>query len=299
MFVSARARIFFRWDRAKRVPVRGVANAIVLMTAATPTEKTATGRGCGRMDGESLFLVVRSIGGLSTCIVGVALALRMLRLARRTRQLPELTIGLHMVALVLGYLIEFAGMEIGSRHPSAGIWLRGTANLLYAVSIFVYLLFTWKVFAPASRWAPTLVAATTLALVVGWTGEVLTTDFGFSAARFAEPWFWIAFVPRMIGMGWASFEALSHHSRLRRRIALGLADPVAANRLLLWALAALFEWMIYLAVAITILAGCPDGFLTGDAALWVSAFGVAGASCMWFGFFPPQRYQRWVEDRAV
>ena len=100
-------------------------------------------------------------------------------------------------------------------------------------------------------------------------------------------------------MGWASFEALSHHSRLRRRIALGLADPVAANRLLLWALAALFEWMIYLAAAITILAGRPDGFLTGDAALWVSAFGVAGASCMWFGFFPPQRYQRWVEERAA
>jgi hypothetical protein len=251
------------------------------------------------MDGDSLFLIVRSAGGLSICVVGIALAMRMLRLARRTRELPELMIGLHMVALVLGYLIEFLGMELASSHPTTGIWMRGTANLLYALSIFVYLLFTWKVFAPTSRWVPMFVVATTLALAVGWTGEVLTTDFGFSAARFAAPWFWIAFVPRMIGVGWASFEALSHHAQLRRRIPLGLADPLATNRLLLWALAALSEWLIFLAVAITILAGRPEGFLTGNAALWVSAFGVGGSICMWMGFFPPQRYRRWIEDRAA
>jgi len=251
------------------------------------------------MGGDSLFLIVRSAGGLSTCIVGVALAVRMLRLARRTRELPELMIGLHMVALVLGYLIEFVGMEIGSSHSSVGVWLGGTANLLYALSIFVYLLFTWKVFAPNSRLAPILVMATTLSLAVGWTGEVLTTDFGFSAARFAGPWFWIAFVPRMIGMGWASFEALSHHGKLRRRLALGLADPLTTNRLMLWALAALSEWLIYLAVAVTILAGRPDGFLTGNAALWVSAFGVAGSICMWIGFFPPETYRRWIAERAA
>jgi len=251
------------------------------------------------MDGESLFLIVRSAGGLSTCVVGVLLALRMLRLARRTRELPELMIGLHMVALVLGYSIEFVGMEVGGSQPSLGIWLRGTANLLYAVSIFVYLLFTWKVFAPKRRWAPVLVMMATLALVVGWTGEVLTTDFDFSPARFAAPWFWIAFVPRMIGVGWASFEALAHHSKLRRRLSLGLAEPLATNRLLVWGIAALSEWMIYLSVAITILAGRPDGFLTGNAALWVSAFGVGGSACMWIGFFPPDRYKRWIEARAA
>lgn len=251
------------------------------------------------MDRESLFLIIRSAGGLSTCVVGVALAIRMLRLASRTRALPELMIGLHMVALVSGYLVEFVGMEIASGHPSLGIWLRGTGNLLYAVSIFVYLVFTWRVFAPKSRWAPILVVVTTLALAVGWTGELLTTDFGFGAARFAAPWFWIAFLPRMVGVGWASIEALSHHAKLRRRIALGLADPVATNRMLLWALAALSEWMIYFAVVVTILAGRPDGFLTGDAAFWVSAFGVAGSICMWVGFFPPQRYRRWIENRAT
>jgi hypothetical protein len=133
---------------------------------------------------------------------------------------------------------------------------------------------------------------------VGWTGEVLTTTFDFSAARFVGPWFWIAFVPRMVGVGWATFEALSHHAKLRRRMSLGLADPIASNRLLLWGLAALSEWMIYLAVMITILAGRPDGFLNGDAALWVSAFGVSAAACMWLGFFPPRGYQRWVEARA-
>jgi hypothetical protein len=250
------------------------------------------------MNGESVLLALRSAGGLATCVVGAALAMRMLRLASRTRKLPELMIGLHMVTLVLGYLIEFAGMEIADAHPSTGIALRAIANLLYAVCIFVYLLFTWKVFAPETRWAPILVIVMTLALAVGWIGEVLTTDFGFSAARFLRPWFWLAFIPRIVGVGWASFEALSHHAKLRRRMRLGLADPITTNRLLLWALAALSESAIYVAVTVTILAGRPDGFLNGNAALWVSAFGVSGATCMWLGFFPPGGYQRWLEARA-
>lgn len=251
------------------------------------------------MDAETLFALVRSTGGLAMCIVGGVLAVRMLRLARRTRELPELTIGLHMVALILGYVIEFVGMEIANSHPSLGVWLRGTANLLYAASIFAYLVFTWKVFRPQSRFAAALVVVGVVALATGWAGEVATSHFGFDAARFARPWFWIAFVPRMIGMGWASFEALLHHSKLRLRIPLGLAEPVASNRMLLWGLAALSEWLIYAAVAITILAGQPDGFLTGDAALWVSAFGASAATCMWLGFFPPRSYRRWIEARAT
>lgn len=250
------------------------------------------------MGAESLLVVARSAGGLSMCVVGVVLAARMLRLARRTRELPELTVGLHMVALVLGYVLEFVGIQVAGSSPSAGFWLGGTANLLYAISIHVYLLFTWKVFVPNSRIAAGFVCAATLALAAGWLGEVLTTDFGFGAARFAAPWFWLAFVPRMIGMGWASFEALSHHAKLRRRVALDLADPTAANRLLLWALAALSECLIYCVVTITILAGRPDGFLTGTAALWVSAFGAIASTCMWLGFFPPRRYQRWLEGRT-
>ncbi len=248
------------------------------------------------MNGESLLTILRSAGGLATCIVGGALAIRMLRLAGRTRELPELTIGLHMATLVVGYLMEFAGREIASSQPTLGLWLRGTANLLYAVCIFVYLLFTWKVFASKRRWAPVAVVAMTLALVVGWSGEVWTTDFDFSEARFAAPWFWIAFVPRIIGVGWASAEAIAHHVKLRRRMRLGLANPLATNRILLWALAGLSEGLIYVAVTITILAGQPDGFLNGDAALWVSAFGVSGAACMWLGFFPPRRYQCWIEE---
>ena len=233
------------------------------------------------------------------CVVGAALGARMLRLARSTRQLPELAIGLHVLALIVGYAVEFAGMELASSHPVVGFWLRAFANLCYAICIHVYLLFTWRVFAPGNRWAMGAVVALTLALAIGWMGEVLTTQFGFAATRFSAPWFWLAFVPRMLGMGWASFEALVHYTKLRRRIVLGLADPLAANRLLLWALAALSEWMIYGVVAMTILAGRPEDYITGRAAFWVSAFGVSGAVCMWFGFFPPRPYEGWIVARAA
>lgn len=38
---------------------------------------------------------------------------------------------------------------------------------------------------------------------------------------------------------WSATEAFLYHDRMRHRSALGLADPIVANRFLLWAVAAL------------------------------------------------------------
>jgi hypothetical protein len=203
------------------------------------------------------------------------------------------------VVLVLGYGIEFTGIETSTSWPVGAVWLRGIGNLLYAVSIALYFVFTWRVFRPKSAIAAGTAICGTAALAIGFTGEILTGDFGFEADRFEQPWFWIAFVPRLVCMGWAVVEASLHAAQLLRRVRVGLAEPVLANRLQLWGLAACGEFSIYAVVAATILAGQPDGFLTGVPALLVSAFGVAAAAAMWLAFMPPAAYLRWVEQRST
>jgi len=136
------------------------------------------------------------------------------------------------------------------------------------------------------------------ALVVGWSGEVLTSNFDFGTERFEAPWFWVAFVPRLICMGWATAEALIEYRRARRRTRLGLSEPLVTNRFLLWGLAALSELLIYVAVMVGILRGVPSDFLNGNTALFVSALGMSAAITILLAFLPPRAYRRWIEARA-
>jgi len=85
---------------------------------------------------------------------------------------------------------------------------------------------------------------------------------------------------------------------MRRRAALGLADPVIAHRILMWGLFSLCMG----ALAITSLtaglvlgdayqAWAPGRFITPVASLFASV-------CLWLGFFPPAAYSRLVARRS-
>jgi hypothetical protein len=234
------------------------------------------------------------LGFVALGVVSVLVGVRMLRLTRRTRELPEAAIGIHILVLMLGYGVEFAGIEAADALGPWAALARGFGNLCYAVAIVVYLVFTWRVFRPGSRTAGWIAVGCSVALVVGWSGEVFTSRFDFGIERFAAPWFWIAFLPRLVCMAWATGEALREHVLARRRLRLGLSDPVVANRFLLWGLASLSELGIYGVVMISILRGVPADFLNGTAALVVSALGLGAAVTIMLAFLPPRAYRRWL-----
>lgn len=245
----------------------------------------------------ALLSLLRMIGFAALGVVALAVGVKMLSLTWRTREFPEAAIGVHILLLMLGYTVEFVGIEGTARFGILAVLLRGIGNLCYVVAILVYLLFTWQVFRPGSRVAAVVACASILALVVGWSGEVFTSDFDFGADRFRAPWFWVAFVPRLVCMGWATFEALYEYRRARRRTRLGLSDPLVTNRFLLWGLAALSEFLIYVAVMSGILRGVPSNFLNGGTALIVSALGMSAAITILLAFLPPRAYCRWIESR--
>jgi hypothetical protein len=234
------------------------------------------------------------LGFIALGIVSVLVGFRMLSLTWRTREFPEAAIGVHILVLMLGYAVEFVGIEAAEQLGPTAVLLRCTGNLCYAIAILVYLLFTWRVFRPTSRLAGAVAVGSIFALIAGWSGEVFTSQFDFRAERFAAPWFWIAFIPRLVCMGWAAGEAFREYSLARRRLRFGLSDPVVANRFLLWGLAAISELLIYVVVMVSILRGVPADFLNGTAAIFVSAFGLSAAVTVLLAFLPPRSYRRWV-----
>jgi hypothetical protein len=93
---------------------------------------------------------------------------------------------------------------------------------------------------------------------------------------------------RSAALLWLFFESASYARSMRRRLRLGLADPIVANRFVLWAI-----WTGALALI-------PLFVLGLRAALAVlGAGGATAVAAGWLAFFPPASYQRWIGARAV
>jgi hypothetical protein len=122
---------------------------------------------------------------------------------------------------------------------------------------------------------------------------------------------WVAWLGRTAPMAWLTLEALRYHALLRRRVQIGLADPLVADRFLLfglWSAAGLANLgadvvsrLIYAAAGG---ASHPDvpGLLRSIAIGTMSVtmvLGVVSAVTLFLAFFPTAGYRRWVVTRAA
>jgi hypothetical protein len=97
---------------------------------------------------------------------------------------------------------------------------------------------------------------------------------------------------------WGSAEALRYWRVLRRRLRLGLTDPVVTNRFFLWGLGA---GAAGLGSAIGVVAQLATGLspLEVPAILLSSSLhGLTAAVAMWLAFLPTAGYRRMIESRA-
>lgn len=239
--------------------------------------------------------------GLFTLAMLVA-AIRCLLLWRRTRQVPEFSVGLGFLLIAgVGYpLMAVAGVgssEVSEVEPSLlGAGLAGIA--LGVVSLQV---FNWKTFRPGNRWAIVLVLSTLLAAIGVCAGAIqaLTTAPPDASPVLAARGWWLGL--RLLfetWYVWTAIEALGEYGRARRRLALGLSDPVVVNRFLLFG-----AMGVYLAVngAIAMVLEYQGmGPLTHLApALVLMANGSVAAVLILLAFLPPRAYLDFVRGRAA
>jgi hypothetical protein len=69
------------------------------------------------------------------------------------------------------------------------------------------------------------------------------------------PWGIAIVVTLALVFAWTAAQSLAYHAMLRGRVALGIADPVVANRVLLWAIAGIATVVLYAVIAASMLAG--------------------------------------------
>jgi len=242
-----------------------------------------------------LMLQILGIGVLVMIVADGVVGARLLLLARRTRQLPEFCFGISFLFLgVIGYPLSIAarkaamaGTPVPELLPSA-LFIQDLASLAMFIA-------TWQTFRPKERWPRHVMWAGVAVFVASTFGDsVMAGTWQF---RDGGVWYELGFWARAGSFIWAAVEAGRYYGTMRRRMKLGLADPVVTDRFRLWtisscAIAAAFLifylgrlWAENVATSVPVL-------------MTTSIAGLIAGITVWLAFVPPDSYVKRVRARA-
>ncbi len=232
-------------------------------------------------------------------ILAVVVGIRLLLLSRRTQRVPERSLGIALVLTAgLGYGLLIIAM-VGRRAegwddaPEFYIWISGLGWIFHNLGVSFMLDFVRRVFRPGETWALLLQFGLSAVLWGGWLVDALQ---GGLVAATPSAYYWIYF--SVIGTYplWTAVEAINYWGMMRKRVKLGLADPLIANRFLLWSIASICTMASIWTLEIPTFLGyerlSPDAaHITTFTMIGTSVFGIVTICTYWLTFFPPDWYR--------
>lgn len=218
-------------------------------------------------------------------LMAVAVGCRLLLVASRSRELPELAIGLAMLLEV----VSAVSWAVAPHGPSGQL----VSSLAASLSVLCMAVFVPYTFSPGRVWSRG--AATLLVLGVAAGLVLATASGGWGAADFYVRFGWVFSAARALVFGWAAVAAARSRSALRRRARLGLSHPLTASRVGFWSLSAGVASVSYAVPLFVLVTGTAGAVGISP----VSALLAVGASVfMWLAFYPPQAYVEWALRQA-
>jgi hypothetical protein len=229
-------------------------------------------------------------GVLVMIVADAAVGLRLVRLALRTRRLPELAIGSSLLFLGgIGYPLAVAARNGAAGSPEATADLIALALACQNLGCAAMAVATAATFRGGVGWARALAGVVCGVLLASWLVQLATGDFARPVGT-SLPYF-VGLVTRLVPFVWSSAESWSYYAILRRRLRVGLGDAAVTERFALWATN---STGVALAFAV-FLAGLIAGADVATSA-WVlaptSLAGLLSGITLWLGFLPPRWYLR-------
>lgn len=258
---------------------------------------------------------MEGIGGAAAGLGGIAqvasiasafwLGFRLLRRSFRAGGgMPERLLGVHLVAAIgLGsLLLGFASTSAYGAEPLPPATFQGlvvAGNVATLVGLGAALWFNALVFHGGARGPMGVAAASTAAMVAAFAYYHEAGGTASPAALFGRSYWPLVAAIAACDL-WLIRDALVCRGRLRRRVSLGLAEPVVAERMLLWALASLSRLGLVL-MAPVMTAALTDLDVRRGAAPWLLALAalliLSSTVSLWLMLVPSARYRRWVDAR--
>ncbi len=238
-------------------------------------------------------------------VAGSALvATRLLGLARRTGQEPELLLGAAIgCTAVLGYGVLIAnillrGTTPPEQAPALVVFLTGAGKTVHDFGVTLFLVFVVRVFRRDEAWAKALAGGMMALLWGGLVAGAVSGSFRYDFAAIGSvPWrceyavIWTYSI-------WSAVESYRYWIAMRRRVAIGLADPLVANRFFLWGTGSVFTVLATWTASLPILfTGDPETMaaITPAVRIGTAIAGLGSVSCSLFAFLPPAWYKRRIE----
>jgi hypothetical protein len=228
---------------------------------------------------------------------------RLIRRGVMGRAAPELLLGLHLAlaigigSLLLTIVSVSAYADVGASHDAiARLALAG--NVITVLGLMSALWFNYRVFHSGSGAGVLLAGAGSLAM---WAGLAhFLASGGLDTPGEFGPSYYPFCVAQVAADLWVAGEAIHFRAQMKRRLALGLVDPIVVERLGLWGYGAIARIGLVTMAPIVNALGLSHAQRSeiAPALLIVSSLLIA-STCVayWLMLSPTESYLRWVERR--
>jgi len=231
------------------------------------------------------------LAGISYVAVGIYL----LQTASRERGGPSFFLGAAL--LCNGISFGFSEIPFVANAESLVAPFTYISRIWSAACSVSIAVFAWRVFRSQQRWAVFAVGLDAVVIAVGLAISAHEGDWeGYTPLSYRGFWFeWVGCTAPFV---WLSIESIREYWIARRRIPLGLIDPVVCNRYFLiglYSALASLTYVIYIPMYIVYeLHGAWSGWL--DIAL--GSVETVSVAALWLSFSAPPFYRRWIGASA-
>jgi len=235
------------------------------------------------------------LGGVVAGLVYFIAGVHLIRLSWRSQKSSELLLGVSFLLWGLSYFCWQIPIATANQPLTQPLFFAGRVFTL-AGSIF-FATFVWISFRNRARWAKYLIFAIAMAMFTGVAGSVAAGDWE-GIRPLSNPWWWVDWAAGFVPISWVGVEGFIAYSKARRRVQLGLCDPLACNRYLIWGITGI----VWIAYSWILLYQTVEFEANGVWSVTIDrANGVVeatGVALVWLIFFPPGFYQRWIAGAA-
>ncbi len=233
-------------------------------------------------------------------LIGGGVGFRLIGLWRRTRQLPELSLGGGLLVVTLSMPLTALGRVPAFAMEPSGRILFTLGLLAIGTGVGAIVFFHYWVFRRQSSWGRVFFAAICLLLAgsLGFMAWCNATGDGVDAIKTTmRPGTLTLLGTIALCFAWGAAESLGYRRALLRQQALGLGDPVVANRFLLWGAAGATSTLLVSVIALCAVRGMTIMREPLPLAA-MAACGTAMSAAWALTFFAPPWYLAFVRERA-